>query len=352
VTRQLINFILEDLSRWYVQIVRPRMWLEEESIEKQYAYETMYYCIRVLCRLMAPFCPHISEKIYRNLRSGSDPESIHMIPWKEGNQKLVDRQLEERMAIIRSFDEAIANARQAGKRKLRWPVGTVTVSARSDLVEEAFRTMYDLACTRANARTITVIRGTWDKILWRAEPVMKKIGPSFGKQGPKVKALIENADGTLLKSEIEKNGSYCFPEEEITVTAEHLSFAQLMPEGVFAAEMTDGTVFVDITLTEDLEAEGYSRELIRRLQDMRKQLNLNVEEFISIDAIITDDHLFHLIQGRWKDLIQQEVRAVSMNIHQTEDGHDGEGLWQLDREWDLEGISVTLGISPSEERRD
>lgn len=276
-----------------------------------------------------------------------DDEPVICDVTKLSNQKLIDADLEARMAIIRSFDEAIANARQAGKRKLRWPVGTVTIAARSDLAENAIRSMYDLARDRANARNIVVIRGGWERVLWKAEPVMKKIGPAFGKIGPQVKTRIEGSDGTALKKDLEETGSYSFTigEEEVMITSEHVSFSQLMPEGVFAAEMSDATVFVDVTLTEDLEAEGYARELIRRLQEMRKQLNLNVEEFIVVDAIIADDHVYHLITGSWKELIQREARAVSMDIHQNQTRHNAGDLWQLDRDWDLEGISVTLGIS-------
>lgn len=346
-TRALLNFILEDLSRWYVQIVRARMWQEEESVDKKYAYETIFYCMRTLCQLLAPYAPHIAEEMYGNLRLPGDPESVHMLAWYEGEERLIDTDLETRMGLIRSFDEAVANARQAGKRKLRWPVGSVTVAAKSRVVSEAFSAMYDLACQRANAREIQVINGPYDKILWKAEPVMKKIGPSFGKIGPQIKGLIESADGTAMRSRIAESGEYILagPEGDIRITSEHVVFSEIMPENIFSAEMTDATVFIDVTLTADLEAEGYTRELIRRIQEMRKQLNLNVEEMITIDAIIQDSHLFTLLTQPWKDLICKEVRASGLTIHQTDSLRDAGKLWQLDRDWDIEGIMVTIGIS-------
>ncbi|MFH0967371.1 MAG: isoleucine--tRNA ligase, partial [Methanobacteriota archaeon] len=347
ISRAILNFVLEDLSRWYVQIVRPRMWQEEDSIDKKYAYETIYYCLRNLCRLLAPYAPHIAEEIYGNLRLSGDLVSVHMISWFSGDERLIDPDLERRMSLIRSFDEAIANARQAGKRKLRWPVGTVTVAAKSESVGEAFRVMYDLACQRANAREIVVINGPYDRILWKAEPVMKKIGPSFGKIGPQVKALIESVDGSEMRRQIADKGDYLFagPEGEIRITSEHVMFTEVMPENIFSAEMIDATIFVDTTLTADLEADGYTRELIRRIQEMRKQLNLNVEEMIIIDAIIQDDRLFGLLTPLWTNLICKEVRASELTIHQTSDVRDAGKLWQLDHDWDIEGISVTIGIS-------
>ena len=118
-TRELINFILEDLSRWYVQLVRERMWLEGESESKHFAYETIYYVLLQLIGLLAPVCPHITEEIYQNLRCANAPISVHLLDWNKGEPALVDIALEEAVGIVRSFDEACANARQAGKRKLQ-----------------------------------------------------------------------------------------------------------------------------------------------------------------------------------------------------------------------------------------
>jgi isoleucyl-tRNA synthetase len=349
ISRAILNFILEDLSRWYVQIVRPRMWQEEESIDKKFAYETIYYCIRTLCQLLAPYAPYIADEMYGNLRLSGDPASIHMLSWNQGEERLIDVDLETRMDLIRSFDEAVANARQAGKRKLRWPVGTVTVAAKSEKVNLAFLSMYDLARQRANAREVVVITGPYDKILWKAEPIMKKIGPSFGKIGPRVKALIEAADGSDMRRAIAEKGEYILDGTDggIRITSEYVMFTEVMPDNIFAAEMIDATVFVDITLTEDLEAEGYTRELIRRIQEMRKQMNLNVEEVIIIDIIISDPHLFGLLTPSWKDVMCKEVRASDLAIHQLTDARDAGKLWQLDRDWDVEGITVTIGISVS-----
>ena len=115
VTRELVSFILEDLSRWYVQLVRPRMWLEGESEQKVFAYETIYYVMRRLTGLLAPFCPHLTEEMYQNLRCSGDPVSVHLLDWDTGQLSLVDTSLEHAVEIVRSFDDASANARQAGR---------------------------------------------------------------------------------------------------------------------------------------------------------------------------------------------------------------------------------------------
>ena len=133
------------------------------------------------------------------------------------------------------------------------------------------------------------------------EPNMRAIGPGFGKQGPQVKAAIEALDGAAaaaLKTELASKGSAVLGG--FTITSEHVKFSETMPENIFPAEMTDATVCVDVTLTEDLEAEGYAREVIRRLQEMRKQAGLNVEDTVKVAMSVADARVSKLIES-WKD---------------------------------------------------
>jgi len=344
VTRALASFILEDLSRWYVQLVRPRMWLEEDSPEKRYAYETVYYVMRRLTALLAPFAPHIAEEIYGNLRLDGDPESVHMLDWPEADDLLIAPDLENAMEIVRSFDDAVATARQAGRRKLRWPVSETVVVTGSDEVNTALEDLNDLALNRANSRTVRVVTGTWDRILWQAEPVMRAIGPEFGRDGPKVKALIEQADGTALKAAIEREGKAELDGYEIT--ARHVTFAESLPEGVFAAPMKDATVYVDVTLTPALEAEGYAREVIRRIQEMRRQLDLNVDDFIVAAVDVADERVASLIaKEEWQKEIAGEVRAAALTVRRTDGERPAEEPFALEKDWDVEGVQMQIGIS-------
>ncbi len=343
VTRALAAFILEDLSRWYVQLVRPRMWLEEDSPEKRYAYETVYYVMRRLTALLAPFTPHITEEIYGNLRLENDPESVHMLDWPETDDLLIAPDLEGAMEIVQSFDDAVATARQAGRRKLRWPVAQTVVVTESVDVKAALEGLNDLALNRANARTVRVVTGTWERILWQAEPVMRAIGPEFGRVGPKVKALIEQADGTALKAAIEREGKAELDGYEIA--ARHVAFAEGLPEGVFAAPMKDATVYVDVTLTPALESEGYAREVIRRIQEMRRQLDLNVDDFIVAAVDVADERVASLIgEDEWQKEIAGEVRAAALTVRRT-DGERPAESFALERDWDVEGVQMQIGIS-------
>lgn len=336
-SRAILNCILEDISRWYVQLVRTRMWLEEDAVEKIQAYETMYYVMRRLSGVFAPYAPHIAEKIYQNLRTESDPESVHMIKWFAGDESLRNVALEEEMDVIRSFDEAVATARQDGKRKLRWPVSEVFVLTSSDTVESAVSRLNDLCRQRANARKVSVVKGAWDRMGVCAEANMRAIGPEFGKEGPKVKSAIESADAAHLKDDISKSGSASL--DGFTITEKHVVFSETMPEGIFPAEMPNATVCVDVTLDEELEAEGYAREVIRRLQEMRKQHTLNVEDSVSASVFISDERVAKLLEN-WKDAIANEVRAENLTL-QGDISSDSENL----QEWDVEGIKMKMEIS-------
>ncbi|MEN6610141.1 MAG: isoleucine--tRNA ligase [Methanoregulaceae archaeon] len=345
-TRAILSFILEDLSRWYIQLVRPRMWLEGDSPEKVQAYETMYYVLRRLTSILAPFAPHITEKMYANLRLAKDPGSVHMLAWPVPAPTLTDKHLEEEMAAVQSFDEASANARQAGKRKLRWPVASCVVATGSPAIKNALLRLNAVCRDRANSREVKIIDGAWDRIGWKAEPVMKALGPGFGKDSPKVKAAIESADGTALKYAIETAGKGTVESggQQFGITSAHVTFSEQAPEGIFSAPMKDATVYVDVTLSPDLEAEGYAREVIRRIQEMRRQLDLKVEDFIAANVAVADTRVCDLIKITWKDGIAEEVRAKDLSIRSSADEGPARS-WQMSQDWDVEGIAITIAIS-------
>lgn len=346
-TRALLSFVLDDLSRWYVQLVRPRMWLEGESAEKQQAYETIYYVMRRLVQMIAPFAPHLAEEVYGNLRLPAEPESVHMLAWFHGDATLRDEELESAMDVVRSFDEAQANARQAGKRKLRWPVSECVVANATPDVKHAIETLNAICCDRANARAVRVLEGPFDRVNWTAEPVMKALGPRFGKNAPKAKALILSADAGRLKRILDAGEKVTLDNGEgsYEIDSGCVVFSEKLPEYVFSAPIDGATVYVDTELTPSLEAEGYAREVIRRIQEMRRQLDLAVDDFIVADAVIHDPRICGLVRDQWLKGIMGEVRARALVLRTPDEPATTSGTWQLEKDWDLEGLPITLVIS-------
>ena len=168
---------------------------------------------------------------------------------------------------------------------------------------------------------------------------MRAIGPEFGKEGPKVKAAIENADAAELKKAIFEDGFY--ETEGYKITEKHVTFNEKLPENVFSAEMPGAVVCVDTTLNSDIEAEGFSREIIRRITEMRRQLDLKVEGYINAGVAIMDSRIAGLISEDWRKEIMNEVRAEDISISEEKfsDGFD------LVQDWTVEGIEITIGIS-------
>jgi isoleucyl-tRNA synthetase len=188
--------------------------------------------------------------------------------------------------------------------------------------------------------------GRWDRVGWHAEPVMKALGKGFGKDSFKLKGLIEAADGNALKAAIDAGKTYSITEGDAVfeIGSEHVTFTEKLPTDVFSAPMTDAMVYVDVALTPDLEAEGYAREVIRRVQDMRKQLDLAVEDTINAEVSVSDKRILALLHtNEMIAMIADEVRAVSFGF--SKDGSQPDAAcFASVKEWDVEGVAMVVGI--------
>ncbi len=340
-TRPISEFILEDLSRWYIQLIRPRTWREANDPDKLAAYYTLYEILVTLTKLMAPFAPHISEEIYQNLVinvNQNAPKSVHMCDWQTADEKFIDVELEKRMDIIREIVEAGSNARQKLKRKLRWPVKRIVIAPKNEIVNKAVLDLESVLKEQTNAREIVLIGigETWDKLGVEVLPNHAALGPAFKKDAGKVIAELKKVDGRLIKKSIMETGS--FELDTGKVTSDMVTFKDMIPPAIAAAGFSSGEVYVDTELTREIESEGYSREVIRRLQDMRKELDLAVEEEIRATVEIRDERVASLVL-ELKDFIAGEVRAKSFKIGPETDV-DGE----LIKEWDVEDVRMKMGI--------
>jgi isoleucyl-tRNA synthetase len=207
---------------------------------------------------------------------------------------------------------------------------------------------------RANARIVRVVMGRWERIGWHAEPVMKALGKGFGKDSFKVKGLIETADGNVLKAEIDAGRTVMLGEGTTTfeIGTQHVTFSEKLPEEVFSAPMQDAIVYVDVRLNDDLEKEGYEREVIRRIQEMRKQLDLVVSECISVEVLVNDQRVCNLLDNESRQTIAGEVLAAVPGkgvLFSFLKPGDNVQVHDLIKDWEIEGatetISITVGIS-------
>ncbi len=335
----VLSFVTEDVSRFYVKAIRERMWEEEDSASKRGAYATLSTVLLETVRLVAPFTPYIAEQMYQHL--DGDATTVHELSWPEVDEARRNPELEANMAVLRKVEEAAANARQQGGRKLRWPVPRVVVETDDEDAAAAVESLSDLLSDRVNAREVSVTE-RFDELVERAEPEMGVIGPEFGAAGQDVMEAVRGESRDELEADagdaayaVEADG------ERYDLTEEMVSFRAEPPENVTGAEFESGTVYVDTSLTDDIEAEGYARDIVRRVQEMRKRLELDVEEDIRTTIDVADDRVAAFVDDR-RVFIAEETRTAEF----VDDADE------LVEEWDVEGVSVTIGIErPEAEQR-
>ena len=324
----VLDFVTEDVSRFYIKATRERMWDDGDSASKLGAYATLATVQTEIIRLLAPFTPYMTERMYQIL-DGSET-TVHALEWPDVDEELHNPELEADMAVLREIEEAAANARQQGGRKLRWPVSRIIVETDDEDIASAVENLSALLGERVNTRAIEVVEA-FDELQEFAEPQMGEIGPAFGADAQKVMAAVDGAARSEVEAGIDVDG------DTIELTEEMVEYRSEPPEHVSGTDFEGGTVYVDTTLTEALESEGYARDVIRRIQEMRKQLDLDVESEIEVGLAIDDDRIGGFVDDH-RELIAEEVRAAEF-VDEPEAAGD------LVEDWEIEGVDVTIGVA-------
>jgi isoleucyl-tRNA synthetase len=348
--RVINDFVLEDLSRWYIQLIRPRTWNEADDPDKLAVYRVLYDVFCILSRVIAPFLPHLSEEMYRNVVGNVDssaPVTVHMQDWPVPDENLRDAGLEAAMKTARAIVEAVSNARQKAGRKLRWPVSRIVLESETAEILGAAERLQSVIMDQTNTKAVFFVNPgeSWDELGVEASPNPGKIGPVFKGDAGKVVRAVEALTGAELKAGL-ASGTMDIGLEDgstVSITPEMVNFEDSLPEMVAAADFPGGRVYVDAALSRGIEAEGFAREVIRRIQDMRKELDLEVDEHIISHIRIDDERVVDLVLDM-EAFIAKEVRAKVQVI-----GYDTDATGTLSRDWKVEGISMHIGISPAGE---
>ncbi len=333
VVRAFFDFVVEDFSRWYIQLIRPKVWEEKDSPAKLATYTTILRIVEKTAKIIAPFAPFLAEWIYQHFikEFKQAEESIFFENYPEPDESLIDEELERCMDVVREIFEAVSNARQKAKRKLRWPLRKVVIEAKDEDVEKAVRKLEDIIKTQCNVKEVEVVKE------FEKDVVVK---PNYKALGPKLKGRIKDfakfVEGLskdeiadiLSKGEIEFDGMKFGVDEALIVEYK-------IPEGYEYSEFSKGVVYVYTVLDEELKREAFAREVVRRIQEMRKELDLNVEEFI--ESVVDIDP--KLVEG-WVDYIKHETRSVKLEFGKPREGYI--------KEWDIEGMKVEIGIKRAE----
>ncbi len=344
--RALKEFMIEDVSHWYIRIIRRRVWVEEESMDKLAAYATLYTVLRTWLLLAAPIIPFFTERIYQEMVRASEPgapESIHMAEWPRPSPWWRDEQLEKEMDIVRQLYEATASLRMKAGLKSRLPIRKVIVFTDNSLVHKAVEELRELVLRVLNTRDIEVKKpGEEEKYIeYRVEPIYSKIGPEFRKHAKDVIRLLDEKGNEIAKS-ILSQGEYraAIDDREVRITAEHVKIVPIYRAGFYATSTEWGTVVIDTKLSEEEIGEGFARDIVRRIQFMRKKMDLDIEEQILVYIALPEEYRKYI--EKHYDYIANEVRAREIII--VNDAAEVAENSDYTREWEINGATVVIGV--------
>jgi isoleucyl-tRNA synthetase len=339
--RALGEFV-EELSNWYVRRSRRRFWKGEDDKDKTAAHSTLYECLVTVTRLTAPFTPFIAEALYQNLvvnRDAEAPESVHLADWPEYREDLIDHDLSERMSAARRVVSLGRAARNAAAIKTRQPLREVVVVDEApdgmggSRIKGGVESLKEIVLDELNVKELAFGKAE-DVVAYDLKPNLGVVGPRYGRLVPGLRtALAEAAPEVGARAAAGESISVGVEGEEITLSPEELLVEPGQREG-YALEREGG---LSVALRTDLDAglvdEGLVRELVHRVQNLRREKGFEIEESISV-GLSGNPRISSLLEGRWGDYFKAEVLAKELSLDAGAPGGgseritvDGEALW-------------------------
>ena len=330
--REMQDF-MDDLSNWYVRRCRERYWGKDMTADKEAAYMTLYTVLRTMALISAPFTPFMSETMYQNMVRTVDknaPESIHLCDWPEKDESFIDPELEANMAAVLNIVVLGRSARNAANIKNRQPVAAMYVQGK------ALPDMYvSIIADELNVKEVRFVDDASSFISYRVKPQLKTLGPRYGKLLPKINQYLAGEGvGNAVVAAHNRGESYKFDIDgtEISLAAEDVLVSTEENAGFVTVTEHDLSVVLDTNLTPELIEEGFVREIVSKVQTMRKEAGFEVT-----DHIVLSHHGNSLIEGifaRHGAEIAADTLADSIKL----------GSAGYVKDWEINGESVTLGV--------
>ncbi|TBO40071.1 isoleucine--tRNA ligase [Pedobacter kyonggii] len=319
-TRAIQAFVDEHLSNWYIRLSRRRFWKGEMTDDKRAAYETLYTCLETLAQLMSPVAPFFADWLYRNLTvtDAHAEQSVHLTLWKEADQSLIDTDLNERMLYAQDISSMVLSLRKKSGINVRQPLEKILIPSLSSDFEQKISKVADYILSETNVKHIEFITDTHGIVKKKLKPNFKSLGKKVGKDMGLVKQALENSnqddiqrlenDGFIIV--VGNNGE----EFTINLNDDVEVFAEDIP-GWQVTNLGSLTVALDVTISEELKQEGISRELVNRIQNLRKELNFEVTDRIKVS--LQNDNLVAGAVAKNKDYICSEILADEFELTDT-----------------------------------
>ena len=332
--RSLQNFV-DEMSNWYVRRCRERFWAQGMSDDKINAYMTLYTALVTIAKTAAPMIPFMTEDIYRNLVCSIDksaPESVHLCMFPEVNEDMIDKKLENDMEEALNIVVLGRAARNGSNMKNRQPLNKMFVKADAELSEYFVKIIED----ELNIKQVEFCDDVASFMSYSFKPQLKTLGPKYGKQLGEIRAYLAEIDGSAAKAELDANGSLTLklPSGDISVTEDDLLIDIKQKEGYFSLSDNGITVALDTVLTDELIEEGFVREIISKIQTMRKDAGFEVMDHIRVSSA-GNDKIAELLSDN-ADTIKNDVLCDEI-IDGKIDG--------FEKEWNINGENVTLYVA-------
>ncbi len=314
--RAISDFVNDNLSNWYVRLNRRRFWGGGLTEDKLSAYQTLYICLETVAKLMAPIAPFYADKLYGDLIAVTGREqaaSVHLSDFPVCHEELVDKNLEERMQMAQSISSMVLALRRKVNIKVRQPLQCLMVPVLDDHQKNALEAVKGLVLNEVNVKEMRFVDNTEGILVKKIKPDFKKLGPRYGKIMKALAATIQQMSQEEINA-FEKAGTYTLQVNGETAVIERADVEIISEDipGWLVANEGRLTVALDITVTDDLKKEGLARELVNRIQNIRKSNGFDITDKVNIRIASTPDS-DAAIQA-YKEYISNQVLANSIEI--------------------------------------
>ncbi|MFY0685870.1 MAG: isoleucine--tRNA ligase [Cyclobacteriaceae bacterium] len=333
--RAIQSFVVDDLSNWYVRLNRKRYWVGEYNDDKEAAYQTLYTCLKTVSKLMAPIAPFYAERLFQDLNSvtkADNADSVHLCLFPEVDQEIVDTELEARMHLAQLASSLVHSLRKKEKIKVRQPLQKILVPILDKQEKSRLQQVEELIISETNVKEIEYLDDASGVLVKMIKPNFRKLGATYGPLMKKITPLV-NAMSQEDIIEIEKEGRFELEVEnqKVELTLEDVEISSKDIPGWLVASEDGLTVALDITITDELKLEGLARDLVNRIQNLRKDKGLEVQDKINV-SISSEESLVNEAIDVFGEYIQRETQALSLIFV---DELKGEAL-------DVDGINLTI----------
>ena len=326
-TRAIQDFVSDDLSNWYVRLNRKRFWKGEYNQDKIAAYQTLYTCLETVALLAAPVAPFYMDQLFLDLNkvSGKNPvESVHLADYPQVNASAIDAELEERMQLAQTVSSLVHSLRKKETIKVRQPLSRILIPVLNDKTKQQIEAVADLILSEVNVKGIEYIDDTSGILVKKIKPNFKKLGQVYGPRLKEVAAAIQKMNQEDINQLEKENGfAITLESESVTITPEDVEISSEDIPGWLVASEGKLTVALDITLTESLKQEGIARDLVNRIQNLRKDSGLDVQDRIRISLLNNNAEVNAAVQA-FEKYISEETQASGVQL--TEMMADGTAL--------------------------